>query len=402
MKIDKAPDNPGIYLFYNADKKLIYVGKATSLKSRIKSYFSSGSKTNRPIELLIKEVEDVKWKETESVIEATILEANYIKKYSPKYNVLGKDDKSWNYLYLTEEEFPKLKTVREHQLKEIKKAKYIFGPYPNIKTSEMLKILHNLFSISRCEKGQKKPCFDYQLGRCLGVCTGEIDAKEYKKIVINPLISFLRGNKKRVILSLEKEMKNMAGKEKFEKAAEIKKRIERLKKIQDISLISKDFFEELKEEDRDLRIEGYDISNLQENFKVGSMVVLKKGELKKQEYKRFKIRTVEKQSDIDCLKEVLERRLSHREWPYPQIILVDGGTVQVKAFEKILEEHFLNIPVFGIAKGKTRKKNEFIYFFKDKKIEAFIKEHKDLLISLRDEAHRFAISYQRKLSQFRF
>ena len=152
--IKNLKDVPGIYLFYK-DKELIYVGKATSLKNRVRSYFN-GPKTQRPIELLVKEIDNIKTIETDSIIEATILEAKYIKKYKPKYNVIGKDDKSWNYLYLTKEDFPKLKTIREHELKDFNKneIKKLFGPYPNIKTSEMLRILHSLFLISKCQPKQ--------------------------------------------------------------------------------------------------------------------------------------------------------------------------------------------------------------------------------------------------------
>jgi excinuclease ABC subunit C len=270
--IENIPDNPGIYLFYNNKKELIYVGKATSLKSRVRSYFSN-TKDNRPIQTLIDEVDDIKYKETDSAIEAAILEANYIKKFKPRYNVKGKDDKTFNYLYLTKEDFPKLKTVREHQLKEIGEVKYLFGPYPNIKTSEMVKILHSLFFVSRCNPNQKRPCFDYQIKQCLGVCINKIDKKEYNKKVIKPLIDFLRGNKKKVIRDLEKQMKEVSLKKEFEEAQRIKIQIGKLQKIQDISFINRSFIEDEVEKEKIKRIEGYDISNLGKDNKVGSMVV---------------------------------------------------------------------------------------------------------------------------------
>ena len=128
MNIQNIEDKPGIYLFYKNDE-LLYVGKAVSLRNRVRSYFSN-SKNMRPIELLINEVNDIKWIVTDSALEAAILEAKYIKKFKPKYNVMGKDDKSWIYLYLTKEDFPKLKTIREHDLKDFdkKKIKKLFGP----------------------------------------------------------------------------------------------------------------------------------------------------------------------------------------------------------------------------------------------------------------------------------
>ncbi|MDD3046073.1 MAG: GIY-YIG nuclease family protein [Candidatus Pacebacteria bacterium] len=393
--IKNLPDKSGIYLFYK-DKELLYVGKATSLKSRVRSYFNH-SKNMRPIEVLIKEINDIKYIITESVIEASILEAKYIKKFKPKYNVIGKDDKSWIYFYLTKEDFPKLKAIREHNLKGLK-AKKIFGPYPNIKTAEMMKLLHFLFFVSKCNPNQQKPCFDYQIKKCLGVCINKIDKEEYEKRVIKPLIQFLNGNKKGVIKNLEKQMKAFAKEKRFEEANRVKFQIFRLQKIQDASLINKSFVEDyFDEKKKELRIEGYDISNLGNDNKVGSMVVSDLNGPIKKEYKKFKIKTVFKQSDIDCLREVFERRLKHKEWGVPDIVLIDGGRAQVNLGKKM----FKNIFVFGIAKGKDRKKDEFIYGGDNKETIDFIENNKNLFLSLRDEAHRFAINYQKRLARIK-
>ena len=398
MIIKNLPDSPGIYLFYK-DKELLYVGKAASLKKRVRSYFSN-SKNIRPIELLINEINDIKWISTDSAIEAAILEAKYIKKFRPKYNVMGKDDKSWIYLYLTKEPFPKLKTIREHELKDLdkKKIKKLFGPYPNIKTSEMVRILHSLFYISKCEPNQKRACFDFQIKKCLGVCIGIINKEEYGNRVIKPLIQFLNGNKKAVIKNLEKQMKSFSKNEQFEEANRIKFQIKRLQKIQDASLINKSFVQDIfKNEIFIKRIEGYDISNLGKSYKVGSMVVFNLNGPSKKDYRKFKIRTVEKQSDIDCLKEVFKRRLTHTDWEMPDIVLVDGGKAQVNLAKKMFKKVF----VFGIAKGRDRKKDEFIFGSKDKKIISFIENNKELFINARNEAHRFAINYQKKLARLK-
>ena len=150
MKMNSLPTKPGIYLFYHK-KELIYVGKATNLKSRVRSYFS-GQKTPRPIEEFINEVTNIKWKITENALEAIILEANYIKKYEPKYNVLGKDDKSWNYLVITNDEYPKVLFVRQHELNAVRTQKLfkskIFGPYPSVNTKNLFRTLQRLFNIS--------------------------------------------------------------------------------------------------------------------------------------------------------------------------------------------------------------------------------------------------------------
>jgi excinuclease ABC subunit C len=407
LNIKKLPDRPGIYLFYNKEKELVYVGKATSLKSRVRSYFSK-PKTFRPIEAMMHQVADIEWQETDSALDALILEANYIKKFHPKYNIKEKDDKSWNYLVITREDFPKLQSIREHQLNEIKDKKkiykYIFGPYAQVKTAEVLKLLHTLFKVSRCSAGQKRPCFDYQINHCLGVCTNEITSKDYNEKVIKPLVAFLSGKKKTLIKSLERKM-NLASKDQdFEEAGRLRNQVFSLQRIKDFSLLDKSFLE-----DADLsiglkvdRIEGYDISNLGIEAKVGSMVVFNEKGAIKDEYKKFKIKTVEGQSDVDCLKEVLERRVKHDDWAWPQVILVDGGKPQVNAVKKILKKNGRPVFVVGIAKGIERKKNEFIFAETDMDFLKWAKKNESLLIKVRDEAHRFAINYQRSLKRKSF
>ncbi|MFA5368445.1 MAG: UvrB/UvrC motif-containing protein [Candidatus Paceibacterota bacterium] len=412
IKIKKLPDKPGIYLFYNKEKELVYVGKATSLKNRVKSYFSK-PKTFRPIEAMMHQVIDVKWQETDSALDALILEANYIKKFYPKYNIKEKDDKSWNYLVITREDFPKLQSMREHQLKEMKGKekkifKYIFGPYAQVKTNEVLKLLHSLFKVSRCSVpptgGSKRPCFDYQLSHCLGVCTNEIDSKTYNEKVIKPLVAFLSGKKKTLIKSLERKMKLASKEQNFEEAKRLRNQIFSLQKIKDFSILDKSFLENANVDVglKVKRIEGYDISNLGVEAKVGSMVVFdEKGSIKS-EYKKFKIKTVEGQSDVDCLKEIIERRLKHDDWGWPQVILVDGGKPQVNVIKKIIKKANKFVFIIGIAKGVERKKNEFIFDETDLSFLKWLKNNENLLIRARDEAHRFAINYQRGLKRKSF
>ncbi|NQT49829.1 GIY-YIG nuclease family protein [Candidatus Kuenenbacteria bacterium] len=411
-KIKSAPNKPGIYLFYNNKRALIYVGKATNLKSRIRSYFA-GQKSPRPIEIFIDEVSNIKWIETDSVLEAIILEARYIKKHLPKYNVLGKDDKSWNYLYLTEDEFPQLKSIRQHELhnsKFIIHNSSFWGPFPGLNTKATFKILRKLFNYSDCKPDQGKPCFYNQIEQCLGVCTGEITAKEYKQKVISPLKRFLSGKKEQVIRSLEKKIKNAVREEEFEEAGRLRDQIANLKKIHDVSLLNDSLFSSPITKHFSLlpltthkspitKIEGYDISNLGSTGKVGSLVTFVNGEPSKRDYKKFKIKTVVGQSDVHCLAEVLRRRLKHDDWPLPNIILVDGGKPQLSTAKREILNSKFKIPVVGIAKGKDRKKNQF--FISDKSIAGWVKENKKTLIQVRDEAHRFAIKYQRQLRKIK-
>ncbi|MFA6426999.1 MAG: GIY-YIG nuclease family protein [Candidatus Magasanikbacteria bacterium] len=411
----KFPDKPGIYLFYNSQRELIYVGKATSLKDRVSSYFSnSRNKSFRPIELLIHEVKQITYKETDSVLEAIILEGEYIKKFQPKYNVDWKDDKSWNYIVVTKDEYTQVKTIRQHEFDnfkfQISNFKFSFGPYPGLKTREMMKILHRLFYISTCKPCQPgkpcRPCLYYEMGQCLGVCTGEISPKDYQKKVISPLVMFLRGNKKGVIRQLEKQMEKESKKENFEEAGRLKIQIEHLRKIQDIALLNSSFISDQGSVIRDHqsqinRIEGYDISNLGTTGKVGSMVVFDAHGPVKSEYRKFKIKNVEGQSDVDCLREVLVRRLRHGEWKLPDIFLIDGGKPQVNLLINILKDHKIKRSVIGIAKGPERKRNDIIFGDEERSFIHWVNKNQELLIQVRDEAHRFAISYQKTLRRIR-
>ncbi len=413
--LSKLPDNPGVYLFYNLEKELIYVGKATSLKSRVSSYWR-GPRSTRPIEQLMHEVVDIKWQETDSVLEAVILEANLIHEKQPKYNVDGKDDKSWNYICITRDEYPRVVTVRQHELTLPKHLSTLaperfysmFGPYPGLNTKATMKILRGMFQFSTCTPGQKRPCLYYQMGQCLGVCTGEISPKEYRAKVIRPLVTFLSGRKKQLLKSLEVAMRKAAKAENFEEAARLRNQISSLQRIQDIALLNKSFVSdpaiqsEAKQSSESLginRIEGYDISNLGTTGKVGSQVVFEHGEPNKNQYRKYKIKTVEGQSDVDCLEEVLRRRLRHTEWPYPQLFLIDGGKPQVNRAMSVFKDLGISIPLIGIAKGAERKRNDIIIGSADRETIRWVYAHTRLLINVRDEAHRCAITCQRKLRE---
>lgn len=434
-KIKNLPDAPGVYIFFNSQKEIIYVGKASSLKSRVRSYFA-GKKSPRPIEEMIHEVVDLKTEQTDSALEAAILEGYYIKKYRPKYNIQWRDDKSWNYIGISKDAYPKVLTIRQHELTEQKKKefKYLFGPYPGLNTKEAVNILRKLFYISNCQpKGsfakaqddgkKNKPCFYYQLGQCLGVCTGEISAKDYVAKVIRPLCLFLGGQKKLLMKKIEKEMTVDSKLQNFEEAARLRNQLHHLQKIQDVALLNDSFLVDVVKRDssatarafarndngiaspearNDIRIEGYDISNLGVSDKVGSMVVFDDSGPVKSQYRKFKIKTVVGQSDVDCLAEVLERRLKHDEWMMPNIFLIDGGLPQVNKAKLVLREAGVNTPIVGIAKGAQRKRNDFFVVTESTEIKKWIKENKNLLIRVRDEAHRFAIAFNRAQRKIKY
>jgi excinuclease UvrABC nuclease subunit len=397
LVLKHIPNVPGAYLFYNQGGELIYVGKATSLKNRVKSYFQ-GLKNPRPIEFMIGQVVKIRWQKTDSALEAAILESELIKKYRPKYNVHWKDDKSWNYFLLTKDEYPRLITMREHEKKQLsaeeqKKFRKIFGPYPGLNTKAAIKILRRLFTLSFCQPRAKRPCLYREMGECLGVCTGEISPKEYITKVVHPLELFLSGHKKQLISQIEKRMTVESRSENYEEAGRLRDQAKALRRIRDIAMLNDSFTRDSVGAKTPLRIEGYDISNLGPSDAVGSMVVFDESGPVKSAYRKFNIKTVAGQSDVGCLAEVLTRRLRHPEWPMADVWLIDGGKPQVNRAVAVAAGR---TPIIvGIAKGPTRKKIEFILEKKTPAVVSWVENNRQLLIKVRDEAHRFAIRFQK-------
>ncbi|MDI6734031.1 MAG: excinuclease ABC subunit UvrC [Patescibacteria group bacterium] len=391
----KLPETPGVYLMKNAQGEILYIGKAGNLKRRVSSYFERAHDLR--IEKLVQEIQKIDYKKTDSALEALILESELIKKYQPPYNIKEKDDKSFLYVEITSEEFPRVLLVRGKELASAKSSK-IYGPFVSaVNLKEALRILRRIFPWNthpeKSVNKSKRPCFDYEIGLCPGACIGAVDKNAYLGN-IRRFKLFLEGKKKKIIKSLEDEMKKQSKNLKFEKAEKIKRQIFALKHIQDIALINDNDVENLRIKNQELRIEGYDISNISGVFAVGSMVVFIGDKPVKSEYRHFKIRTIKKANDIGMLKEILRRRLNRflpvGGWQLPDLILIDGGKGQVNAAETVLQESGLKTPIIGIAKGKKRKNNKFIG-----KIPDGIEEK--TLIKIRDEAHRFAIAYHRNL-----
>lgn len=384
--IKKFPDTPGVYIMRDRNRRPLYIGKASSLKRRVLSYFQRPQETR--LEQMLAQVAKIDIQKTDSVIEALFLENDLIKKYKPKYNVKLKDDKTFLGIFISKEDWPRVMPARITQ--KLPKGEF-YGPFPSGgQVREALQIIRKIFPFRvSCIPLSGKACFEYHLGQCPGVCAGKLTKEEYNK-TIRQIKLFLRGKKKNIIKELEKEMKIAAKNTDFEKAARIRDRIFALRHIQDVALIKEEDL--LHPEDIPHRIEAYDISNIQGAFAVGSMVVLSEGLVDKSQYRKFKIQVSEGWGgggdDIAALKEVLSRRLNHTEWPMPDLILIDGGKGQVSGAKEILKARRLNIPVIGIAKGRARDKDEIIG-------AENLSYDKKLLLRVRDEAHRFAIQYYR-------
>ncbi|MFA5133841.1 MAG: excinuclease ABC subunit UvrC [Patescibacteria group bacterium] len=400
-KIKNLPDHSGVYLFKDKSGEIIYVGKAASLKRRVSSYFMRAGDIKT--EKLVSEVFDLEIRETPSAIEALILESQLIKKLAPKYNIKDKDNKSFLYVGITDEKFPKPILVRGLELNAERYAlNAIFGPFTSAGAlRESLNILRGIFPWSECKPNQGRPCFYFGIKKCPGVCVGKVTVREYAKNIRN-LELFFSGRRDQVIKNFEKEMILAAKKEDFEKAADIRNKLYALNHIRDVSLIKKEDVDNRRtlsvlRYNAMGRVEGYDISNISGEHAVGSMVVFTSGKPDKAEYKKFKIRTVRGANDVGMLREVLSRRFAHSEWPRPDIIFIDGGRGQVNAAQEILKEKKIKIPVLGIAKGLSRKNDRLVFSGEDLELERVAKSFENLFKQVRDEAHRFAIRYHKNL-----
>lgn len=386
------PDEPGVYLMKNRTGEIIYVGKATSLKNRVSSYFT-GLKEGKTAEL-VAQVVDISFHTTESALEALFLEANLIKQYQPIFNVKGLDDKSFLHIIITNEPYPRVLLVRPTDADFIL-AKNIYGPYLNAQAARVaMEVVRRLFPYKHYAGHPSRPCLTCQMTAYPLVCTGELPLDQYRKI-LSQLRLFLKGKKNLVLKKLAREMKDLSKSQNYEQAALTRDRILAIKHIEDIALLSRkiNFSGTLTEQTGIIphRVEAYDISNIAGEYAVGSMVVFIDGEVDKSQYRKFKIRTVVGPNDIEMMHEVLQRRFRHFEWDFPDLILVDGGKGQVSTAEKVLTAYELSIPIIGFAKGPTRKAEKLIFS------QALKGYNLDLLRSLRDEAHRFAQSYYRNL-----
>ncbi|MEA2007460.1 MAG: GIY-YIG nuclease family protein [Patescibacteria group bacterium] len=403
-KIKKLPETPGVYLFKNSRETVLYVGKAVSLRDRVRSYFSDANNFTRPIEYVLDQVKKIETKKTDSVLEAYIKEQELIRLLKPKYNVIGKDDKSFVFVCITNEEFPTFLIKRKTDLESegIKEYSKVYGPFTSkYMIVRALKIMRKIFPYHSAKQKTEKGCLDFQIGLCPGPYAGEVDQKQYRKN-IRGIEMMLKGKKKTLMKQIKKDMKKFSKDCKFEKAAEKRNQFFALGHIQDMAIIND---ENLVNHDfslsnrKKMRIEGYDISNIGGQFNVGSMVVFEgcaqNIEPSSSHYRKFKIKTIDGADDIGAMKEILERRFGNK-WSLPDLILLDGGKGHLSVGKQVLCKRKLKIPILAIAKGSTRKKLDVYSHGEIPHIS------KKIITQVRDEAHRFAINYHKKLRKKEF
>ncbi len=549
-ELKNLPDKPGVYIMKGQGEEIIYVGKAISLKNRVRQYFQSSRNQHLKVRAMVSHIKEFEYIIVDNEVEALILESNLIKKHRPKYNILLRDDKQYPYIKITKEAFPRVIKTRQ----VLKDGGRYFGPYPSANSvNQAIDILHDIYPIRTCrinfnrKTENLRPCLNYHLGKCMGVCIGQADKEEYMEM-IKEISQFLNGKDDKLFHLIESKMKKASNNLDFEKAVIYRDQLEALQilmekqKISNLGLVDQDiiamargieevciqvffiragkiigrehflladnFVSERKEiissfikqfymgtayvpkeiliedeiEDlsiieewlsrkrdskvsimvpkrgekaqllemvnknaRDMlnkygdkflrkhrenikaleeiqdvldleelpdRIEAFDISNISGVKSVGSMVVFEKGEAKKSDYRRFRIKTIDSPDDYGSMEEVLRRRFlrslekdleNHDKLneansfsKLPDLIMIDGGKGQVNIALKVLKELGLNIPVSGLVKDDYHTTRGIIYNNSEYNL------HKDslgykMIYKIQEEAHRFAINYHRSL-----
>lgn len=522
--VKKIPFDPGIYMMKDENGEIIYVGKAISLRKRVRQYFQKNNKTAR-IEKMASLVRDIDYIVVNNEVEALNLECNYIKKLSPKFNVMLKDDKTYPYIKVTiKDKYPLIYVTR----RRVEDKALYFGPYTNVGAMrDALHTIKEIFPVKRCkynlDKTQvKNACLYYHIGRCLGPCINDVSLKSYKDM-IDQVVLFLEGKTTEVKKMIKSQIDECIEKLDFEKAAILKQRLDNIEKfsqkqtVSNLNELSTDIWgfvfldntlyiqifkirdykivlhdnvkitevseEEIEEslsqivsnyyidnndmpkkvyinlleknielinklfENKEIKlqvicpkrgekaklikmvennihiniednknnvvedlasmlgfnegidsIECYDISNLRNEYIVGCMIRFENGKLNKSMYRKFKIRSTMTQDDPLCMYEVLTRRLSHaKDWPLPDVILIDGGKTQLNMVKKAMEDVGEHTNIYGMVKNDKHRTRGLI----DSQGNEFDLSDKKSILNfltfLQDEVHRFVITYHRSL-----
>lgn len=398
-RILSLPDHPGVYLFKDIKGHPIYIGKARAIRKRVMSHFRNLGESFSKAGAMLAEVRRIDFIETNEEAEALLLESSLVKEWRPKYNQELKDDKSYPFLKITGESYPRLLIVRSRKADG---GKY-FGPYTNVwLLRQAVEMLRREFPMRTCKTLPKKVCLMYHIGQCQGPCEGFQSHGEYM-VTVKELENFLEGRREALVRTLSRRMKEYSKAREFEKAKVLYEEIRALsfvpspKKL-DNEKILKELKEALELPKIPRRIECFDISNISGKEAVGSMVVFVGGEPSRVDYRRFRIRSVQGIDDYLMMKEVIRRRYTRaleEKQALTDLVVIDGGKGHLSAAKSVLDEIGLqDLPVISIAKQHE-------YLFKPGRQAPYIFPQNspflELIRRLRDEAHRFAITYHRKL-----
>ncbi len=418
QQLTKLPTTPGIYKFYGSTNEVLYVGKAINLTKRVKSYFQKDHGDSK-ITNLVEKIVRLETISVDSELEALLLESQLIKLYKPRYNSIWKDDKHYIYILITKEKFPKVLFSR----KKDDSLGDFFGPFPSSTTAkQIVQLLRRVFPFCTQKGLGKRACFYTHLGLC-NPCPSHIvtlNGKEYKsqkakyRKNITLLKLTLQGKLQRVHQSLLLQMRAFSALQDYEGAALMRDKIQQLDYIchhyhqpesylldtQALHTIRAKEMEDLKNQlapyYKDIAlpttIECYDISNISGKFAAGSLVRFWEGEPQKSHYKRFKIKMKSTPDDFAMLREVFSRRLSHTNWEYPELFIVDGGIGQLSAVGRVFKEKNISVPLIGLAK----REEQIIVPYNTEYATISLplgSPALSLMQRLRDEAHRFAHRY---------
>lgn len=430
-KLKELPKTPGVYFHKDASGETIYVGKAAVLKNRVRQYFQKSRNRDPKTEALIAEIVDTEWIEVETELDALFLEAEMIKRYMPRYNILLRDDKSLQYVRIDIKSDHPTVTFTRRPLDD--GADY-FGPYmQGFAVKKALRLLRRIFpyAVTREQATMGSRLYE-QIGLDPGLKSGKTNLDEYRKNLRN-LMSYLRGNRVALMNEIEKQMKQAAQVQEFERAARLRNKLYELKSLKKQIIFSDREFMDISKDKglaglADLlgielpkRIEGFDISHMSGTDNVASMVVFTNGLPDKANYRKFKMR-IKGNNDFAHMHEALSRRLSPKNvklWGLPTLFLIDGGKGQLGAAIRARDELGLNVPMIGLAK---REEEIVVHIEKSnisasglqeraRKLQARVQVSDEfalidlpdtndivkLLQRVRDESHRFAVTYHSTL-----
>lgn len=430
-KLSELPKEPGVYFHKNKDGKIIYVGKAAVLRNRVRQYFQKSRHRDPKTEALIAEIADIDWMVVESEIEALFLEAEMIRRYMPQYNILLRDDKSMTYIRIDyDSDHPTVSTTR----RPLDDGARYFGPYFSAyAVKQALKLLRRIFPFAtKRTPGQKRATLHYHLGMDPGLEEGKTSLEDYRTN-LRKLIAVIEGRRKTIIKELERDMQRAAKAQEFEQAAKLRNQLSWLKGLdKQVVFSDKEFLDISKDhalselvnllsiEKHPYRIEGYDISHMQGADVVASMVVFTNGVSNKGEYRKFKTK-IDHNNDFYNMHETIRRRLSEKNrnaWGVPSLVLIDGGKGQLDAAIRARDEAGCQqIPFIGLAKREEQivlhntKSGLILNELSMQQLGGFSTKSDDftlinlphstnlvkLLQRIRDESHRFAVSYHSTL-----
>lgn len=424
----QAPSGPGVY-FFKKGRTVLYVGKAININQRLLQYKNPQDR-GAVILSMVKQADLVTWEETGSEIEAILRESVLIRSLKPKYNSVGKDDKSYSYLRINwSERWPRISLVREREVErglesvnsKSKLKDEAIGPFVSLAMVSVLRVLRKIWPYRDCSNAKfasyhrlGRGCLYHQLGLCQAPCIEAVNENSYRQS-IKQLKKFVLGQKASVLKDLEQEMRDLSQKGEYERAAVVRDRFIALSDLRSFAGrgILRNFEEPVVFDGPQFKVEAYDISNIQGDHAVGVLISalvpqienIKGSEIKlsKDAYKKFRIKTVVGANDVAMLTEVLTRRFNRAKkggasWALPDLIILDGGPAQLNAIRQLAKEMGVTVPIIAVAKGPTRKKVDLHVKLQDRARVMFDEQSlKQIALTLREEAHRYAISYYRLL-----